>query len=256
MSEYDFITSVIRYSFSGVTTFENCPHGFKLAYIDAEDRSPNYWGERGSLIHDVLGKYYSGKLDFFELSSYYEKKYPEVITTTPPPFIKVDYFSEDMEFLNNLSFDMDQYKIIKVEEKQTLFLPNGVETAYIADLILEDLSNGEIVIVDHKTANPFKNKKLDMAKIADYEKQLNLYAFFVENTNDIKIDRLEIWFTKDNYKHSAPCTEETKLSAYNWFVDAIEKIKNEAEFAPNLDKSNKFFCQNLCGTRENCEYKL
>ena len=255
MTDYDFILNEITYSFSSVTTFENCPYGFKLAYIDAESREDNYWGQRGSLMHEVLEKYYSNELDFFELSEYYRKRYGDTITTTLPPFIKTDYFSEDIKFLDNLYFDMDQYEIIKVEEKQDLFLSNGTKATYIADLILKDLTNNEIVIVDHKTANPFKNKKLDKKKMIGYEKQLNLYAFFVERTKNILVDRLEIWFTKKNYKHLVPCTETSKTAAHNWFINSIEKIKNETEFAPNQKKSNKFFCQHLCGTGNICTYR-
>jgi len=141
MTDYDFILNEITYSFSSVTTFENCPYGFKLAYIDAESREDNYWGQRGSLMHEVLEKYYSNELDFFELSEYYRKRYGDTITTTLPPFIKTDYFSEDIKFLDNLYFDMDQYEIIEVEEKQDLFLSNGTKATYIADLILKDLTN-------------------------------------------------------------------------------------------------------------------
>ena len=59
MSDFGFITDNIRFSYSGITTFENCPHSYKLTYIDVEDKVENAFGQFGLLIHHVLEKYFA-----------------------------------------------------------------------------------------------------------------------------------------------------------------------------------------------------
>ena len=75
MSEYSFILDNIKFSYSGVNTFKNCPHSYKLNYIDAEKNIENAFGQFGLLIHNTMEKYFGGEIDIWDLSDYYEDNY-------------------------------------------------------------------------------------------------------------------------------------------------------------------------------------
>lgn len=261
MSSFDFIIDNIVYSYSSVSNFENCKYGFKLTYIDALPRKNNFFAEFGLLVHECFEKYFLGEVDAFDLPSYYEDNFDQIVKTPPPPYplnMLETYKAKCLEYFNNFSIERDDYEVILVEDKIE-FSINGV--AYVAkpDLVLKNKKTGRISMVDYKTSNPFwfdkkKGKEvIDNAKIAGYHKQTYMYTYALKIGRNIQADEITLLFPRAGREITIPWEEEKEKEVIDWLTKTVEKIKNEEEFPYN--NSSAYFCDNLCSVRAYCEYR-
>ena len=85
MGQNDFILDGIKWSFSSVNAYATCPRMFKLSYIDGIRKSGNGFAEFGTFVHLILERYYTGKLDFFDLVQFYKAHYAENVKLGFPP---------------------------------------------------------------------------------------------------------------------------------------------------------------------------
>jgi CRISPR/Cas system-associated exonuclease Cas4 (RecB family) len=261
MSSFDFTISNIRFSYSSVSSFDNCQYSFKLAYIDAvQPRANNYFGEYGTLVHECFEKYFSGELDVFELSQYYNERYREIIKTPAPhisPGLEEKYRLQGQNFFDNFSFDKEAYDILLVEDKIDFKL-NDIDVVAKPDLVLKEKSSGKILLYDYKTATPFwtsaAGKEMsDKKKLEGYYKQMHLYTYALRETKGFNIDAVSLWFVRLGKIVTVPWDKELEDTAIGNFTQTVEKIKNEEIFAYN--NSSPFFCNELCGVREFCKYR-
>ena len=101
MPKYTKQLTNFTFSFSSVSTFKTCPWSFKLGYIDKVERQQNFFSNFGSFCHLILEKYFSNKLDIWELLDYYEKHYYEEVKELPPSFLSqlaVSYYDAGRKF--------------------------------------------------------------------------------------------------------------------------------------------------------------
>lgn len=254
---YDMVTGGMRFSYSSVSSFITCPYMFKLTYIDAEDRSGNWYADFGLLVHEVLEKYVKGELEIMELATYYEENYPRVVTSPSPPYpagIADRYYADGLNFFQNLDFNKDDYEIVNIEDKINVEY-NTIKIVIKPDLVLKDKRTGDVILFDYKTSNPFKNDKPDKKKLAEYHKQMYLYAYFINHTTDIKINKIKLWFVRINKFDEFDYSEEDAGEVVNWFFDSVMSIRVEEEYSPCDTTKNKFFCQQLCGVSQFCKFK-
>jgi len=260
-SDYSFIVDNIRFSYSSTTTFENCAYSFKLTYIDALPRINNFYGEFGTFIHECYEKYFSGELDSFELSEYYRTNYDRIVVSEAPvpPFgLGERYKKEGQDYFDNFSFEKEEYNVINVEDKID-FLLNGVTFTARPDLVLQKKDTGIYYLYDYKTSAPFKiNKRtgketVDLKKIEGYEKQLYIYAHALREHRGIPIEKLTIMFPRLGRNVNFDWTKERETEVIEWIENIIDKIKTTNEFPYN--NSSPYFCNNLCGVRDFCEYR-
>jgi hypothetical protein len=255
LSGYNFIVDNIRYSFSSVTTFETCKHAFKLTYIEAKDRGTNFYAEYGSFFHRCLQLYFEGHLDINNIGDYYKKYYCEHVVASPPIFHKnaaETYYNNGLVFFDNFNFDKEKYDI-KIIEDSIESKYNDIDLIVKPDLVLFDKERKKTLLVDFKTANGYKNGKLDTTKMKGYLKQMLLYATFLWLEKNIVIDEIQIWFVINNKIETIPLDIYKAQDNLEWFLNTIEEIKKEENFEANT--SNQFFCNNLCGMGSICEYR-
>lgn len=261
MSDFDFIVDNIRFSYSSTTTFETCPYSFKLSYIDKKPRRNNFYSDFGLLVHECYEQYFNGNLDSFELSSFYEENFDVFVKTDPPVFplgMWDRYKEEGRKYFDTFSFPINDYNIIAVEDTIDFEL-NGVEFTARPDLVLQEKESGVYVLVDYKTSAPFRtNKKTgkettDSKKIEGYEKQLYTYAHALREYRNYPIEKMTILFPRLSRQVDFEWNKEREKEVLDWLSAIIEKIKKENDFS--YDNTNPYFCNNLCGVREFCEYR-
>ena len=280
----DFILDGMRWSFSSVNSYNQCPQGFKYGYVDALPKIGNAFSDWGSFMHSLLEQYFKGELEFFELSNAYVSAYKNHVVCDFPPNKYCDlqdrYFRAGKEYLDKFDGLFEDYHVIGVEQKVKIDIEDRPFVGVI-DLLLE--KDGEYVIVDHKSKSTFKSKK----ELAEYARQLYLYSLYVYRHYGkwpAKLvfhmvrshgELIEILFSID------ACNE-----AVHWFLETINKIyedvhfqsrpnqireqiiklkeacdRKEIKFSDYLHRKKKletelkktsFYCWQLCGVREIC----
>lgn len=255
MSQYDYITKNIRFSFSSASTFNTCKYSFKLTYIDVEERLSNFFAEFGTLCHDVMENFWNDTLSKLELEDYYKNNYNVFIKSSPPITqwggdMGQKYHSDGIDFFSNFSIDKSEYEVISIEEEiKTKY--NDIEITIRPDLLVKNKKTNQIELWDYKTSKPEKYGVWDESKINSYKKQLVLYKYFVEKAKNISIDKMVLLFIRlgKTYEFTINKTEEKEV--LDWFENTINQINIEENFDPTVDE---FFCSNLCSVRNSCKY--
>ncbi len=255
MNNYDFITKNMRFSYSNINTFITCPYAWKLTYIDCLDRSINCFSNFGLLCHKILELFFKGKLEIWDLAEYYKNNYYNFVTEPFPPFGNINelYYQDGLKFFEDFKFDKTKYNIIQIE-KETNTRYFGNRFVIKPDIILQNKSNKNIILLDYKTSK-LKGTKQDDKKLQDYKKQMEIYVHFLWQQDGIEINKIFLWFIRNNKFVELDVNPMKIVDSLDWLESGINNIKNETEWLPNNTKANKFFCEQLCGMRLNCEHK-
>jgi len=258
MSDFGFITDNIRFSYSGVTTFENCPQSYKLTYIDVENKVENAFGQFGLLIHHVLEKYFAKEIDIWDLADYYKKKYDEFVTEPYPPNNYVDlghsYYQSGLDFFTMFDFDRNNYEVISIEDSIDFDMTTDIMAIARPDLVLKDIKTGKYILFDYKTAKMKTTKKQLEKQISDYMRQMKLYCYAFWLKTKIEINEVRIWFIRDNFIYEEQVDYMDILNTTMWFIETVENIQKEQDWRPLDIEKNKFFCAFICSVRNSCKY--
>lgn len=250
----------MKWSFSRLNSFSQCPYEWRKKYIDCEWGEGSAFGEFGTLCHELLEGFFNGEIGLFELSPLYQERFNEVITHDFPPNKYIDmrqsYYDKGLDYFDNLMIDIEPYEIIGVEKKVEFEL-DGYPFVGFIDLLLRDKKSGKITILDHKSASikilkSGKISKSDQAHFLEFQRQLYLYSLPVIEEYG-RTDFLKWNMFKDQNEIEIPWNKEDFESAKKWAVDTIHEIEKEELWLPNPDF---FYCHNLCSQRNSyCEYK-
>lgn len=260
MGDYQFITDNITYSFSSVSSFNTCKYGFKLAYIDAEERENNAFAEYGTLIHSALEKYFKKELERKDLINYYKDNYDDFVKTNWPNYpagMSDGYYNDGLSFFeyfqeNNL-YDRDLYDIIIIEG-MVISEHFGFKLVVKPDLVLREKETGKTFLIDYKTSK-LRGGKYDEKKINEYKKQFYLYSYFLYKEMEIEVNEIVVWFIRNMKEYKIKIDHSEVLSTLDWFENTIKEISEENIFLANNTKDNKYFCDNLCSFRSKCEFR-
>lgn len=268
---YEDILNQILWSFSSVSSYENCPFGFKLARLVRDKNGKpltkveNAFGLWGSFMHHLFELYFTGKVDFFELSEIYEEDYQDQVNLEFPPNRYVDlnekYYEAGRTYWDFYEGLSEQYEVIGVELKAQMKINGRPFVGYI-DLVLRDKQDGKLLVYDHKSKSKFTSKK----ELAEYARQLYLYAEYVkqafgEYPKALVFNMFRAGEIVQIDFDQADCEEAKK-----WFSDTIDAIYADSAFEDKIERSyreshkslesfsrNDFFCNELCGVREHCK---
>ena len=246
----------MRWSFSSANSFENCHGGFKLTYIDAEERIGNAFSDYGSFVHLILEKYFKDELKLNELADFYQNNYNNYMFNNFPTYpegMGANYFTSGKNFFEKFNFDKSLYDIIFIEDYINAKFNNILLTVK-PDLILKEKSTGKYILIDYKTAK-LKTGKAYKEQISEYKRQFLLYSYFLWTEKNIEIKQLKIWFIRDNKEITIDVDVAETMETMDWFETTIRHIKNEKEWKFNNSKENSYFCNNLCGVRNSCPMK-
>jgi hypothetical protein len=255
MGSFDFILSSFKHSHSSAKGYETCNYSFYLTYIQAEDRKQNFYGQYGIFSHKILEKFFKDKLAVYELAPYYRENYEKYITLEPPSYKKnnasQEYYDKGLNYFENFSFDKSLYEIILIEEALEFSLQK-TKVVVKPDLILKEKSTGKYILVDFKTANAYKNGKLDKGKMKDYLRQFYLYAYGIWLVKEIAIDEIHVWFITCGKTEIVKVDAMEAQNVLDWFYDITEKINQDEEWKPYT--GNPFFCNFLCSVKYSCPF--
>lgn len=241
-----------------MNSFYTCPYEWYLHYIECNPSLGGFFGAYGSFMHKILEMYERGELDIFSAPQYYEENFNDAIPWDAPPNQYVDirqsYYDKGLEYLENIDLILDEYEVLGIEQEVRFKIGDYDAVGYI-DLLLKDKSDGNIIILDHKSAAlKFKKNgeisKKDAQHFLDFQRQLYLYSKPVIEQHG-KVDWL-VWnmFRQRDYI-KVPWTEDGYNEALNWAENTIHRIEAEEEWSANPDY---YYCHNLCGQRNICEY--
>ncbi len=230
------------YSHSQLSTYETCPHQYKLAYIDKiEVETEGIEAFMGSRVHDALEKIYRDlkvtKLNTLEeIISFYhqdwEKNWNEMIR-----IVRKDYSAEDYRRLGEKCikdyyeryYPFDQGKTLGLEEYITFHLEEEKDywiRGYIDRVTLVDSSILEIH--DYKTSN-----RLPTQGDVNSDRQLAFYQMGVsekwQGIQDVKL----IWhyLTFDKEIHSSRTLDELH-QLREATLELIRRIETDRQFLP------------------------
>lgn len=241
------------WSYSRLTTYEDCPYKFLLGYILAEQEARQFFSDYGSFVHDLLASFYSGNVKKEDLLLQYLAGFCFNVAGKPPSRdIHSKYFSDGVSAMKNPFVPAG--KVLSVEHEFSFSL-QGHSFVGFSDLITEDAQNG-ICIVDHKTrilkpkSGRKKPTKSDLL-LDRYFRQLYLYAAALEFEQGVLPSQLCFNCFRSGtqiiHQFEPVAFEETK----SWALSTIESIHAERDWNPNFEY---FKCKNICGFHDACAY--
>eukprot|EP00918_Siedleckia_nematoides_P082422 GHVU01180631.1.p1 GENE.GHVU01180631.1~~GHVU01180631.1.p1 ORF type:complete len:246 (+),score=36.89 GHVU01180631.1:1056-1793(+) len=240
------------WSFSRLTSYEQCPYSFNLKYIEEREGTSNAWADVGTFVHDILEQVAKGELPKEAVSDYFESLYP-YDSVFPNNGNMKGYsdkiFNELLDFFNHFQeLDGD---IMGIEREFFLDLPNGDKLRGFIDLELvayDEITKGNetLTCVDYKISNPFKPKDLIKKK-----RQLYVYAESMKQHWGEYPKEMMFWFVKAQKKLIIPFDEDELKETFDWIMSTIDNIEKDVIFEA---KNDFFMCKNLCDFRDTCEY--
>lgn len=215
-------------------------------------------------MHEILEQYFKGIITIPEMRELYEEDYDSRVTEKFPYNKFVDlaasYREDGRKFLEKFKGLNSKYKILGVELEVRLPI-GGYKTIGYIDLLLEDTTNGDLVVVDHKSKKKFASK----AEEAQYRRQLLFYGIYVKHLFGKYPAFVDFDMFRSQMHVIAPFSEKECDKVRDWFVSTIERTLEDETFEDKIAidcrnnfkslkdfKRDDFFCNSICGVRESC----
>lgn len=241
------------YSYSQLTSFEECPYGYYLQRIEHLQQAPNGFAEQGTLIHELIDEWAKGLIATEDLSEEYKRRYPDYVVTQFPRMLAAKGYAEKTYDAGLRYFEnFDCFNDLKIIGTETEFHTDiaGRRFVGVVDMVAEDKDSGQLVVLDHKSKslNSFKKDEDNM-----YRQQL-LYSKYVYETYGKWPDMMMFnLFKEDGMRMSRPFSKFDYDKAVAWAGKIMDQIES-FEMLDWLEKKDEsdFFCQNLCNMRQHC----
>ena len=240
-----FLLDAMDWSYSRVSSFDQCPHMFDLTYLQCKDRIENAFAQWGSLGHSLFERYFRQQIELWDMSRLYESEYPTVISERFPfPRLEESYYERGFEYFNDFPGQIgDEVEILGIEERYHSTL-GGRPVVGVIDLIPRNKSG--LIVCDHKSRGKWKSKE----ERRKYLRQLNIYAIRLKE----KYGEwpTELWFNKfrEGCLDREPFSEIAAQEDRDW-LRSIDNIYKAESFPA---KPDRFFCDYLCSVREHCAH--
>lgn len=229
------------YSHSRISTFEQCPHKFKLKYIEKRKAEvETIEAFLGKLVHKTLEKLYRDLkfnrmnsmediLDFF--NSEWSRRINSNVVIVRKGYDEGNYRKMGERFLRDFYEKHKPFNkgtVIDLEKRVTIPLDNERNMVGIIDRLV-DMGNGVYEVHDYKTA-----LHLPIMEELRRDRQLALYSIpLYEHYHDVKKVSLVWHFLQ--FEARDVKIEKTKEELENLrreTIDIIKKIESEKEFKP------------------------
>lgn len=250
---YKPIIDDMRWSFSRIDSYNQCPYRFFLKYIKDHNEEPRFYSSYGSFIHNILERFYKNEIGKEEMLNIFLSGFRENVTGEyPEESVVTNYIRAGCDYLKG--FSALPYECLGVEKEIHYRVCDFDFIGYI-DYIGKD-NEDRIYIVDHKSKNlKQRNPKRQAgnAKLDETLRQLYLYSIAVEQ----EYGKLPSFLCFNCFRTGVFIKEEFDIQKYEeakrWAVDCIDKIANTEDFMPN---QNYFYCRYLCGLNNYCEFDI
>ncbi len=241
----------LKYSHSKLSTYEDCPLKFKLAYLDEiKVEEEGIEAFLGSRFHEAMEKLY-GELKFRtmtleEVKAFYEEQWKKnfhdrVVVVTPGrtaddyfrlglKFIE-DYYRHYYPFNQNRVLGLEQFIEIELEGKRRYVLQGYVDR-------IDLTPDGVIEIHDYKTSSSLPEQAQ-----ADADRQLALYQLGVKKKWPWAEKFRLVWhYVAFDLEISSTRTPENLEELKRNVVEAIERIEASAS-AGNFPPRESHLCR-------------
>lgn len=254
------------WSFTRCHLFEGCKYEWYMNYLlrDEEgnriyENEQNFYAAFGNFCHEILQDVLSEKMSLDEAVEYYQNEFdPKIQCWDVPESTREKYFYLGLDYFATLNFDwLEKYEILGIE-KECRFEIDGIKFVGYIDLLIRGKDSGKIIIIDHKSSEYPLGKRGQVLKknqenYISYKRQLYLYSQQI--FNEYGEYPTEIWWNyfRDQKWIKLPFDSEEFEEAKRWAINVIQDVYKEENFLPKMDY---FYCNNLCGFRNSCDYKL
>lgn len=241
----------MRWSFSRINSFEHgCQFCWFQNYLIKERGEGNAFSDYGSLMHDILERYFKGELMSWELEDEFSNGFFEKVGEFPYNKyvdLRVNYYNQGIKYLQEFDGFPD-YEILEIEPDINVNI-GGYEFVGFIDLLVRNKRNGKLIVIDHKSKAEFKTKE----ELREYGHQLYLYSVWVhekygEYPNLLKFNM----FRKQKEKTIIFKEKELEVSK-QWMLDSIQRIRDCEQFSVTSDD---FFGTQLCNNRDHILHEL
>lgn len=248
---YQPLIEDMTFSYSRIKSYENCPYGWKLHYIDGYKGEDKFYSSYGSLMHEIIADYYTGKLTKQEMPVEFLTRFStDVRGLRPTGNVVEKYINCGLKYLK----DFEDFGLNTVDvEKEFYFDINGIWMKGFIDYIGE--KDGEYYCVDHKSHDlkPRSGRSKPTAKdkeLDGYLRQLYLYSTVIKDLYG-KFPK-ELWFNcfRSGTVIKEPFVEEKYFETLDWATCLVDQIKQDTDFDSNYDY---FFCRWICDQSCNCD---
>lgn len=241
----------MTFSYSRINSYNSCPYGWKLKYIDQYRKEWKFYSSYGSLMHRILEKYYNGKLAKPQLPVEFLTRFStEVKGARPSGNVVESYVNKGLDYLRNIEdFGLNTLAV----EKFINFDINGIPMVGVIDYLGE--KDGDIYLIDHKS-HELKQRSgrvkptVKDSELDNYLRQLYLYSVAVKQ----EFGKEPKYLCFNCYRNKTLIKEEfneLKFSeAIDWAVRIVETIKDDTDFEANYDY---FYCRWICDQTQNCD---
>lgn len=247
------------YSHSKISTFENCPYQYKLAYIEKPEIEVAETIETflGKKVHETLEKLYKDKkfkkkiskailLKFYR--DKWNKEFSDNILVVKKELNAETYRRMGIKFISDYYDRMkpfEQLTILGLETQDRVTLPDGNQWHVRIDKFACD-EDDNYYVCDYKT-----NSSMKTQEEADSDRQLAMYSIWVKDKfKDVKSVKL-VWhmlaFNKDVISER---TDEQLKKLQEEIMQIIKRIQ-EAEKKDDFPTNVSALC-NYCKYKSLC----
>ena len=234
-------------SHSQLTSFQRCPHYFKLKYIDGKDGPNNFYAIFGSIMHEVLEmdaisqKEFKKHLSKRELCDHYDRLWASSEDVYPDKSTRKEYRERGYDIIDWILRQPIEH-VIEVESEFLIESPIlSVPVKGIIDLVVQ--TKDGLVIADYKTGKPFTQRDTDNSL------QASIYGAAVMKIHDNIPVRYEFRFV---YVDKVNTTTRTKAQLIKAIIDVECIIQDilHSDFKEKCSEGKDWFCNNLCELRK------
>lgn len=202
-----------KVSYSQYSMWSSCPQQFKLNYIDKlGESSANIHTIFGSACHEVIQHFLTvmygvSKKQALEIDlemmlkdklvEHFTKEKQKLTEGTPCTREELEeFFGDGRHILQYFKKKLDTlytksgFELVAIELPLNAEIKQGVHFIGFIDIVLKDISSGDIIIIDLKTSTSgwSKYQKSDKVKTA----QMLLYKKFYSEKYDIPLDKIKV----------------------------------------------------------------
>ena len=240
-----------RFSVSWLGTYETCGYKcFRQYNKMGEDKledDKNFYGEFGSLLHDLFDMHYKQNLTIEDMKGIFFDRVLRLECEFPDGK-KDKYMTEALEQFDYFYEKYAPMKPIATEEEFDEFYIDGVPLHFkgFIDRIDGSIEEKEVVLADYKTGSSTKYTKRELSDNI----QATVYSLWFKEKYGFYPKRFVFIFTKERK------TKEIEID--HAFIERglarIKRITNAIEqgiFIPEA-KGGKYFCKNFCNYFDEC----
>lgn len=249
--KYSNIIEDMVWSYSRLTTFEDCPYRFYLNYILHEHKEPRFFSDYGSFIHKLMEQYLSGEMPREEMLPFYLRNFPTEIRGAAPSIdMYRKYLNQGVQYLETFYFP---YEPVAVEKKLDFKIGKYPFTGII-DCVAMD--GDGLVILDHKSRTLSQRSGRDKPTKTDLEldkylRQLYLYSIPVQE----EFGRLPDKLVFNCFRSGEIIVEPFNTAAFDlaraWAERLIGQIIDNDVWGTSLEQ---WKCTYICDLTRGCEF--